>query len=65
VAATDPGNLAGWGEPVAIMESIPSGTNPADLGDTEGGAVLIWITNRGDAPGQAPVEIAEVRMSGR
>jgi tRNA A-37 threonylcarbamoyl transferase component Bud32 len=65
VAATDPGNLAGWGEPVATVEHIPSGTTTVDLGDTDGGAVLIWITNRGDAPGQKPVEIAEVRMSGR
>jgi tRNA A-37 threonylcarbamoyl transferase component Bud32 len=65
VTATDPGNLAGWGDPVAVLEDIPSGANPADLGDTEGGAVLIWITNRGDAAGQAPVEITEVRMSGR
>ena len=66
VARSDPGNLAGWGKPVATTEDgLAAGTNKIDLGDTEGGAVLIWITDRGDGPGRAPADIAEVRVSGR
>jgi hypothetical protein len=65
VAGSDPGNLGGWGEPVATTDSLPAGTSSISLGDTEGGAVLIWITDRGDATGRAPAEIAEVRVSGR
>jgi tRNA A-37 threonylcarbamoyl transferase component Bud32 len=65
VAASDPGNLAGWGDPVATTGPLDAGTSTIDLGDTTGGAVLIWITNRGDAAQRAPAEIAEVRVSGR
>jgi tRNA A-37 threonylcarbamoyl transferase component Bud32 len=65
VAPSDPGNLAGWGDPVARTDALAAGTSAIDLGDTEGGAVLIWITDRGDAEGRARAEIAEVRVSGR
>jgi hypothetical protein len=65
VAASDPGNLAGWGDPVATTDPLAAGTSTIDLGDTNGAAVLIWITNRGDAAERAPAEIAEVRVSGR
>jgi tRNA A-37 threonylcarbamoyl transferase component Bud32 len=65
VARSDPGNLAGWGDPVATTESLPAGPNTIGLGDTDGGAVLIWITDRGDAEGRSAAEIAEVRVSGR
>jgi hypothetical protein len=65
VAESDPGDLAGWGSPVATPDPFEAGTSTIDLGDTDGGAVLIWITDRGDAPQRAPAEIAEVRVSGR
>ena len=65
VAREDPGNLRDWGSPVATKDGIAAGTSTFDLGDAEGGAVLIWIIDRGDAAGRAPAEIAEVRVSGR
>ncbi len=65
VAGSDPGNLAAWGNPVATTDSLAPGTSRIDLADTDGGAVLIWITDRGDAAGRAPAEITEVRVSGR
>ncbi len=65
VAGSDPGNLPGWGDPVATTDALSAGTSTIDLGDTTGGAVLIWITDRGDAPGRAAAEITEVRVSGR
>ena len=65
VARSDPGNLAGWGEPVTTTDGLPAGTSRIDLGDKEGGAVLIWIIDRGDAAQRAPATIAEVRVSGR
>lgn len=65
VAATAADELDGWGEPVATTEHLASGSNTVDLGDAEGGAVLIWILDRGDAPGRAPAEIQEARLTGR
>lgn len=65
VARSDPGILAGWGDPVVTTEGLAAGTSTIDLGDAEGGAILLWITDRGDAPGRAPAEISEVRVSGR
>jgi serine/threonine-protein kinase len=56
--------LAGWGEPVATTEGLPAGTNAIDLEGTRGSAVLVWIVNRGDAPGRAPAQIDEVRVLG-
>lgn len=64
VADTAPGDLAGWGEPVAVTEGLPAGTATIDLGDAEGGAVLVWIVDRGDASGRAAAEITEIRAFG-
>jgi len=64
VADAAPGDLAGWGEPVAVTEGIPAGSGSIDLGGAEGGAVLVWIVDRGDAPGRAGAEIAEIRAFG-
>jgi len=65
VAAQPADALAGWGAPVARIDGTPAGRTDVDLGDTDGRAVLIWITDRGDAPGRAPAELAEVRLFGR
>ena len=64
VADAPAADLAGWGEPVATTEGLPAGTNRIDLGDAEGAAVLVWIVDRGDAPGRAPAELNEVRVFG-
>ena len=56
--------LEGWGEPVATTGGLPSGTNEIDLGGKRGSAVLIWITDRGDAPRRAGAAIDEVRVRG-
>jgi hypothetical protein len=64
VADTPQSTLAGWGEPVATPDALARGTNEIDLGGHDGGAVLIWITDRGDAPGRAGAVIDEVRVRG-
>ena len=58
-------SLAGWGEPVATTGGLPAGTNTIDLGDARGGAVLVWIVDRGDAAGRAPAVIQDVRVLDR
>ena len=65
VARSDPGELPGWGDPVVTTEGLTEDTSTIDLGGAEGGAVLIWIIDRGDEPGRAAAEIAEVQVSGR
>lgn len=64
VADAPAGDLAGWGEPVATTEGLPAGTNEIDLGGARGSAVLVWIVDRGDAPGRAAAEIGEIRALG-
>jgi putative peptidoglycan lipid II flippase len=65
VAPSDPGDLPGWGEPVAVTDALAAGTSKIDLDGATGGAVLLWIVDRGEAAGRAPAEIAEVRIAGR
>ena len=57
-------NLAAWGAPVATSDGLPSGTNTIDLQGARGAAVLVWILDRGDAPGRASAEIQEARLLG-
>jgi tRNA A-37 threonylcarbamoyl transferase component Bud32 len=64
VADAAPDSLAGWGEPVATTDGLPAGKNTIDLGDEPGGAILVWIVDRGDASGRAPAEIQDVRVLG-
>jgi serine/threonine-protein kinase len=64
VADSPAPDLAGWGEPVAVTEGIPAGSGRIDLGGAEGAAVLVWIVDRGDAPGRAAAEISEIRAFG-
>jgi serine/threonine-protein kinase len=64
--ADDPApSLDGWGDPVATSDGLPSGSNTIELDGAEGRAVLIWIVDRGDAPGRAAAEIQEARLLGR
>ncbi|MFZ6004481.1 MAG: protein kinase domain-containing protein [Actinomycetota bacterium] len=65
VAESPATDLAGWGAPVATTDALPAGINSIDLEGARGAAVLIWIVDRGDAPGRAPAEIQEVRVLGR
>ncbi len=65
VASAVPSSLAGWGDPVVTTEGLPAGSSTIDLGGVSGGAVLVWIVDRGDAPGRAPAEIQEARLFGR
>jgi serine/threonine-protein kinase len=60
--ATD---LAGWGAPLVTKQHLPRGQNELDLGGKRGGAILIWILDRGDASGRAAAEISEVRVTAR
>lgn len=57
-------NLAGWGEPVTTRQHLEAGTNTIDLEGARGKAVLVWILDRGDAAGQAPAELRELRLLG-
>ena len=61
VAESNPGSFDAWGEPVATLEGMEAGTVTVDLEGSEGGAVLIWITNQGDGD---EVTIAEARLTG-
>lgn len=60
VAASPSGTLAGWGRPVDEVGDI-GGSAQFDLGGTEGGAILLWITRLG---ADLRVEIAEVTVTG-
>jgi serine/threonine-protein kinase len=60
--ATD---LAGWGSPLVTKQHLQKGHSELDLGGKRGGAVLVWILDRGDAPGRAAAEISEVRVTAR
>ena len=51
--------LAGWGRPVDVRSGI-DGDTTFDLKDTRGAAVLIWITDLGEA---RVAQINEVRVS--
>ena len=50
-----------WGEPVATKSRI-NGDTTMSLGDRQGGAVLLWITDLGPAN---QVNVTEVRVSGQ
>jgi tRNA A-37 threonylcarbamoyl transferase component Bud32 len=59
-AETAGDDLDDWGEPVASVEGTGE-TVTAELGDTQAGAVLVWITLLGE---DNRVELAEVRVTG-
>ncbi|MDP1819414.1 MAG: protein kinase [Acidimicrobiales bacterium] len=65
VAEAAPSDFAGWGEPVARGEGVAAGTSTHDLQGKRGGAVLVWILDRGDARGRAAAEILEAKVVGR
>ena len=50
VAAQPSLNLVDWGTPVSTRTGI-NGTTSFDLGNRQGGAVLLWITNPGNTNG--------------
>ena len=58
VADSDPGDLEGWGEPIATFQESDSGTNRVTF-DRTGGAVLLWFTRAGD---DGQVTVTEVRL---
>ncbi|MCU1485390.1 MAG: hypothetical protein JWN67_2136, partial [Actinomycetia bacterium] len=62
VADSAPATLAGWGSPVTTKSGIPAGTTKLDLGGKRGGAVLIWILDRGDGAGPSSAQISEARV---
>jgi serine/threonine protein kinase len=61
VAEGDPGQLAGWGTPVATASGI-KGSTTLDLHGARGSSILLWITDLGDGP-QSRVEITDVLVS--
>jgi len=60
VATAPASDLGGWGQPVATATGIPGDTT-VDLGNHQGGALLVWITDLGDGNGQ--VSIGELQVS--
>lgn len=65
VADAPADSLEGWGAPVATTDALPAGSSTIDLGGARGAVVLVWIVDRGDAPGRAAAEIQEARLLGR
>jgi hypothetical protein len=65
VADTAGSTLADWGQPVTTKAHLKSGTNDLDLGGAKGSAVLVWILDRGDAPGRAGAELDELTVTAR
>jgi serine/threonine-protein kinase len=64
VADHDPGAFEAWGDPVASLTGIKAGTTTIDLADTNGQAVLVWITNRGDGSAENRVTITGATLRG-
>jgi len=62
-AASLPTSLDGWGQPVDQQTGI-NGDATFDLGNTSGQAVLLWITDLGDAPPRVRAEIDEISVTG-
>ncbi len=62
-------DLAGWGDPVAGQDHIAMGTTTFDLSGHTGGAILVWITDLGDAgvdsAGRVHAQIAEVQVTAK
>ncbi len=61
--ASLPTSLDGWGKPIDQKVGI-NGDASFDLGNTKGQAVLLWITDLGDAPPRVRAEIAEISVTG-
>jgi serine/threonine-protein kinase len=57
--------LADWGPPVTTKAHLEAGTNDLDLDGAKGSALLVWILDRGDAPGRAGAELDELTVSAR
>jgi serine/threonine-protein kinase len=55
-------SLDAWGDAITTAEGI-GGNATFDLDGTKAGAVLIWITDLGDAPPRVKAEIAEITVS--
>jgi len=62
-AGSLPTTLQGWGDPVDQKSAI-NGNATFDLGGTGGQAVLLWITDLGNAPPRVRAEIAELSVTG-
>jgi serine/threonine protein kinase len=60
-AARPAADLAGWGEPLAGASAV-AGNAQFDLGGISAGAVLVWITDLGNAAGPLRVDIGEVTL---
>jgi hypothetical protein len=56
--------LDDWGDPVTEFIDIGAGTTRVDVGGRKAGAVLIWITDRGDGSRDTRFELAEFSASG-
>jgi serine/threonine-protein kinase len=59
VAPAPGSTLADWGDPVARADGL-AGDARFEFDGVEGGAVLVWITDLGDAPPRVRAEIAEI-----
>jgi hypothetical protein len=65
VAAEPAATLDGWGVPVGRGDNLSEGAPPLTLDDgAEGAAVLVWITDLGDADPQVRATIAELTITG-
>jgi eukaryotic-like serine/threonine-protein kinase len=67
VAETPAGTLAGWGPPVASVDSAPDGDVVLDVGSAEGRYVLLLVTRAPEGPAcrdaRYQARVSEVRVS--
>ncbi len=60
-----PGDLAGWGEPVAQLAEVATGTVDVQLDGARGQAVLIWFTRlvpTDDEPNRFVAQVADLAL---
>jgi len=56
--------LEDWGDPVTEFTDIGAGTTRVQMGGRNAGAVLVWITDRGDGSRDTRFELAEFSANG-
>jgi len=61
VAGGPQATRAAWGDPVSVKKGVGDGATTFDLAGTNGGAVLLWITDLGE--GNTVVSIGEMTLT--
>ncbi|HEX2575074.1 MAG TPA: hypothetical protein VHK88_01910, partial [Aquihabitans sp.] len=59
-----PGDLAGWGDPVAEATDVAAGEVTVDLGGRTGNAVLVWFTRLAPFEDRFAAQIGSLELRG-